>query len=178
MKKLTHKEVYKNRLRWINYLFQKNTLKYKHTLENVDNPAERGCLGHGCHVLEIPRVIKGVFNNEAQVYYGYDYEHASNTSSPKSFINSVLLNHADGMFNIPKSFKMRVFQEGDTKSYIENYYDIKNLVEFNDGTEASPLQIGMFLKNNIMGRGKHSPLAPIKLKSSDKKRITHEVLNS
>ena len=54
MKKI---EILENRRKWVNHLLDPNTKKTIHKLEHIDNPECRCCLGHGCHVLNLERVV-------------------------------------------------------------------------------------------------------------------------
>ena len=78
--KITHNA----RIKWLDYLREPGRKKYERMLENPDNPEERCCLGHGCHVLKddagVTRILAGssLMTGYTSVFYG-----GFETSMPK-----------------------------------------------------------------------------------------------
>ena len=48
---ITDQKKYDNRMKWIEYLKRPETKKHLGSLEDIENPDCRCCLGHACHVL-------------------------------------------------------------------------------------------------------------------------------
>ena len=50
-------EILENRRKWVNHLLDPSTKKTTAKLEDINDPECRCCLGHGCHVLNLKRVV-------------------------------------------------------------------------------------------------------------------------
>lgn len=131
-------EILKNRQTWINRLLDPKSKKGIHKLKNGDSFC---CLGHGCDVL---LGDSGVWDlTDTFIIHDHEYKDLP----PDIFCNMV------GMWDD---------QGGSYSSNNLEGYRFDNLVDVNDVTNASPQEIGEYLKSVING-GYHTPFKPLNM---------------
>lgn len=135
---LTRKQILENRQKWIDHLLKPETKRYSGWLENPKNPEERCCLGHGCYVLGLERVVLPPTPYSTITYCGAD------KLAPKEFVKLVGLKHPGG------------WVEDDLQIDAGVYH---SLVIAND-SGTSPQKIGEYLQSVIEG-GYNTPFHPL-----------------
>jgi hypothetical protein len=136
---ITDKEIYNNRLKWIEYLKRPETKKFTENLENPEDPEARCCLGHACHVLA-PETRN--LDNDGDVLYGDDVAFL-----PDSLVEQLGMWTYEGGAN-------------DRDIFADLGYRACCLSVLNDNTDISPQEIGEYLQTVIMG-GEHTPFTKI-----------------
>lgn len=135
---MTRQEVKENRLKFANGLLEPHRMKFKRMLENLNNPNERCCLGHGCEIFGI---IRGI--NNYDVVYGVE-QHAG--VAPKELIKILGLYYANG-----SSFNEFEIAKGRS-----------SLAGINDHTELTTQQIGqLILDKGWIEGGEDTPFKPL-----------------
>jgi len=135
METLTRQEILDNRRKWIEFLKQPERKKATGFLDTGDG--RRCCLGHGCYVL-------GVKRRKFPGGYAYQYRALDGgwrTGSSAVLRDLVGLKTSDGDF---------ISINGVATC----------LSGLNDGTDATPQEIGAYLESVIEG-GKYSPFRPL-----------------
>lgn len=137
---ITDQEIYDNRMKWIEYLKRPETKKHSGELEDFDDNESRCCLGHACHI----------FSPETRYVSGDEVKYGSSAKVPDLGICGMLGLHDD-------CGSVRSEIPIDT---ISNHNELTALTELNDGTEATPQEIGAYLESVIMG-GDDTPFKKI-----------------
>ena len=77
--KYTQEQIDEYRRIWLEQLRSPEAKQAKGKLEDVSAPDHRCCLGHACHILGLPRVVKRETEWAAKelVFYGKDYGESS-----------------------------------------------------------------------------------------------------
>lgn len=139
---ITREEVLANRLKWAKYLQSDEAMKQMGYLENGDLPNYRCCLGHACHALGISRTV----NSVGSVRYGNEHGVA-----PGELMYLVGLDSSSGL----------PYGGAGCLSYRDREgCSYESLVEINDGSNATPKQIGAYLESVIEG-GEGTPFIPL-----------------
>lgn len=154
---LTRKQILENRQKWIDHLLKPETKRYSGWLENPKNPEERCCLGHGCYVLGLERVVLpptpySTTSLHVGTVLGYlaGIEQRSITYcgadklAPKEFVKLVGLKHPSG------------WVEDDLQIDAGVYHSLA--IANDSGT--SPQKIGEYLQSVIEG-GYNTPFHPL-----------------
>lgn len=146
MTEYTRAEIFANRQKWIDYLKRPETKKANGVLEYASTPEYRCCLGHACHVLNIPR-----FEDDGTVYYG--------TSAHESIPR-------DNAFFMPiEGVEMLGLWDNEGKAlgsiWMQNQH-YTTLAQVNDSSlyMNSPQEIGEYLQSVIEG-GTDTPFIPL-----------------
>jgi hypothetical protein len=139
---LTKKEILENRKKWVKYLTEKRLYKHRGELQKL-NGVSCCCLGHGCNLFKIPKkqigteLAFGVTNNIV--------------SAPDELMNLVGLHCTLGEFKDKKRFlfdsNTRTFHNSNNKNKTRQVFDC--LSSLNDDTDATPKEIGMFIKAHL-----------------------------
>lgn len=140
----TRSEILENRKKWIEFLKRPETKKFVGYLENVNNPEERCCLGHACHLfLNDTRHI----SDKLFVLYG---------SANESEVAPFELMHKLGLYsnigNVRSKYDMHFKYDGYD-------YNFCSLASFNDNNyeiPSTPQIIGEYLESVIEG-GDNTP---------------------
>lgn len=138
---LTKKEILANRKQWVNYLTEKRLYKHIGELQKL-NGVSCCCLGHGCNLFKIPKKQIGT-----ELAFGVDN---NIIYAPDELINLVGLHDTLGKFKDYKSFYFdkhtRTFHNSDSTGNRQEFFSLAGL---NDDTDATPKEIGMFIKAHI-----------------------------
>lgn len=134
----SHADILDNRRKWIDFLKEPTTQKATDYLVDSENPEARCCLGHACHVLEI------AFDPKTGRYDGELY-HASRDVQDRL-----------GLWGREGGGKR--YEDDTMKPSLSNGQTC--LAWWNDGSEATPQDIGAYLETVIMG-GDDTPFKPI-----------------
>jgi hypothetical protein len=146
MAKITHQQMYENRLKAVEYLEQPQLRKAREQLR--DNKGGRCCLGHMCDAF--PEAIS-TEKNGGQWLYGKDKEPAR---APKELVDLL------GMYTSiggTKDFNMFMNDKGEYP-----FGNTPSLAEVNDQMRVSPQAIGKYLRSVILG-GPNTPWKKIKV---------------
>lgn len=146
--KLTRQEIKDNRIKFATGLLEPHRKKFKGRLENIDNPNERCCIGHGCDIFGETRNVHTDCNQ-------IDYN-GSVHIAPVSLITKLgLTNEVGSIENIDTSNVVHV--EGVVISK-----DIHSLAYMNDKTDMTTQQIGEWLSQpEIIEGGVGTPYLPL-----------------
>lgn len=139
---LTKKEILENRKKWVRYLTEKRLYKHTEELQKL-NGVSCCCLGHACNLFKIPKkkigtkLAFGVTNNVG--------------SAPDELMNLVRLHDNIGVFKDRKCFyfdqNTRKFYDSNNKNNTRKAF--MSLAGLNDDTNATPKEIGMFIKAHL-----------------------------
>lgn len=159
MTKYTHKQIYENRLKAIEYLKKPSLRKAREVLR--DSKGGRCCLGHMCDALDIfsesRKAIINTYSTEpfSLIHYHFGKEGAE-SAAPVELVDMLGLH--DDVGGTKNNDEYLNFSKVDE---IPNYKSIGTLAMLNDYYRVSPQSIAKYLESVIMG-GDNTPWIKIR----------------
>jgi len=131
----TRQQIKENRLKFANGLLEPHRIKFIGHLENPHNPNERCCLGHGCNIFGINRIVE-----DDTVYYGV----RSSAVAPRELMDLLGLYDNCGV------------------PLVKTPKETDSLASLNDSTKLTTQEIGQLILNRgwIEG-GEDTPFKPL-----------------
>jgi hypothetical protein len=155
-KRITHQEMYDNRLKAIAYLLTKKLKKTTGTLRNIGGG--RCCLGHMMDALGVQCKLD---NDDGYKYWFY-FDKDQNDSSTLLDDVSEKLGTWDNNGSSNSDLGVLEYPGGSKIKYYNSitYVNVSCLTSLNDDTKWGPAKIGRYLLSVIMG-GNATPFKPL-----------------
>lgn len=134
----TREEIKQNRIKFVNGLKEPHREKLRGELEDVEENNKRCCLGHGCDIFGITRLVYSRTNSREKVYYGKEQ---NESVAPKELIDLLGLHNPRGGTNPNKL-------ENDVIDIINGY---TSLTVLNDTSTLSIQDIANLIEGWIEG---------------------------